>query len=194
MIERNEMMFGCDPKAMMVELAPHIELNGLGMVLTSMLSDVQEMLELRRGEEARKALNRIKYIMGEKLPRVYAAPADVSVREELGQLHALLAQTTAGTWHALPGRSRVISGKLFDGRGFEGYDVIQGHGPKASEAKANAALSANLHNAAPALLAAASLVEEVLMEQEKLPLEQRNQGIVDKAHSTLLALKQSLSK
>jgi hypothetical protein len=159
-----------------------------------MLSDVQEMLEMRRGEAARKALNRIKYIIGEKVPRVHAAPADVSVRDELGKLHALLSQTTAGTWHALRGRSRVISGKLFDGGGFEGDDVIQGHGPKASEAKANAALSANLHNAAQALLAAASLVEEVLMEQDKLPLEQRNQGIVDKAHSTLLALKQSLSK
>jgi len=193
MTERNEMTFGCDPKAMMVELAPHIELNGLGMVLTSMLSDVQEMLELRRGEEARKALNRIKYIMGEKLPRVYAAPADVSVRDELGQLHALLAQTTTGKWHALPGRSRVISGKVMPD-GWEGFDVLQGHAPQAREAKANAALSANLHNAAPALLAAAALVEEVLMEQDKLPLEQRNQVIVDKAHSTLLALKQSLSK
>jgi hypothetical protein len=69
MSERNELVFGCDPTAMMVELEPHITSNGLGMVLTSMLSDVQEMLELRRGDEARKALNRIKYIIGQKLPR-----------------------------------------------------------------------------------------------------------------------------
>jgi hypothetical protein len=193
MSERNQLVFGCDPKAMMVELAPHIELNGLGTVLTSMLSDVQEMLELRRGEDARKALNRIKYIIGEKVPRVYAAPEDVSVREEVGQLRELHAQTTPGTWHALPGRSRVISGTVSPG-GFEGFDVLQGHGPQAREAKANAAFSARLHNAAPALLDAAVLVEEILVEQGNLPREQRNDGIVDKAQSTLYALKKTLSK
>jgi hypothetical protein len=80
MKEREELMFGCDPKAMMVELEQHIKRNGLGMVLTSMLSDVQEMLEMRRGEDARKALNRIKYIIGEKLPSV----RDVQDAEEAG--------------------------------------------------------------------------------------------------------------
>ncbi|KVP39701.1 hypothetical protein WJ87_05825 [Burkholderia ubonensis] len=192
MSDRNEQVYGCDPKAMMADLMQHIALQGLSMVLISMLSDIQEMVALGQAETARKALNRLKYVVSEKLPKTYVTPDDVSVHAEVGQLRELYAQTTKGTWHALPGRALVISGEVSNS-GYQGFDVLRGHAPQAREAKRNAEFSARMHNAAPALFDAAELIEHVLNSQDKLPREQRDVYIVDKVQATLSSLKQSLS-
>ncbi|KVP96812.1 hypothetical protein WJ97_13105 [Burkholderia ubonensis] len=190
--DRNEQVYGCEPTAVMADLEQHIAVQGLGMVLVSMMSDVQEMVSLGQTEQARKALNRLKYVVGEKLPKAYDTPDDVSVHAEVGQLRELHAQTTKGIWHALPGRALVISGEVSNS-GYQGFDVLRGHAPQAREAKRNAEFSARMHNAAPALFDAAELVQHVLTSQDKLPRDQRDGYIVDKAQSTLSSLKQSLS-
>lgn len=191
MSSKNELVFGCDPDDMMAELAEHITAQGLSMVLLSMLSDVQEMVAGGNGENARQALNRVKYVIGQQMPRRADLPADVAIHGELGLLRALHANTTPGIWHVLPGRSLVISGTLYPS-GYQGFDVLRGHAPKAPQARANAELSARLHNAAPALLDAAQLVEHVLSEQDKLPRAERDGYIVDRAHACLTTLKQSM--
>jgi len=192
MTNMTDQALGCDAKALMDDLADPIMRHGLGAVLTSLLSDVQEMLVRGNVNDAHQGIARVKYIIGAQLPKVYATPADVAVHSEVGQLRALYADTTQGPWHALPGRAVAIRGKLLPG-GWEGVDVLRGHAPHAREAKRNADFSARMHNAAPALLDAADLVEHVLNQQDNLPRDQRDAYIVDKAQATLSALKKSLT-
>lgn len=188
----HEQMFGCDPDAMVAELMAPIAENGLARVLNSLLSDAQELMGLGKVEDARQALNRVKYLVDAKLPRVRATPADVAVQDEVGELRKLHSQTTPGTWHALPGRSKAIAGTLVP-QGYTGIDVLRGSGRDAREGKRNTEFGAKLHNAAVPLLDAAELVQHVLNEQEKLPWGQRDVYIVDRAQATLSALKKSQS-
>jgi len=188
----HEKMFGCDPDAMMAELAVPITENGLARVLTSLLSDAQELLGMGKAADAIQAMNRVKYIIDAKLPRVRETPVDVAVQDEVGELRKLHAQTTPGSWHALPGRSKAIAGTIVP-HGYTGFDVLRGSGRDAREGKRNTEFSARLHNAALPLLDAAELVQHVLNEQEKLPRDQRDVYIVDRAQATLSSLKQSQS-
>jgi hypothetical protein len=192
MNKTHEQMFGCDPDAMMAELLAPIAENGLARVLTSLLSDAQELLGMGKADAARQAINRVKYIVDTKLPRVRATPVDVAVQDEVGELRKLHAETTPGVWHALPGRALAFSGTLSN-TGYSGFDVLRGMGRKAPEGKRNVQFCARMHNAAPALFDAAELVQHVLNEQEKLPRDQRDVYIVDRAQATLSALKQSQS-
>jgi hypothetical protein len=186
----DQAMFGCDRVAMMTELAKPIADHGLAMVLTSMLSDVQNMIACGRTESARQAINRVKHILGQQLPKVYATPADVAVDAEVSVLRNLHSETTKGQWHALPGRSRAICGTVVPG-GYTGVDVLRGSGRNAREGKRNTEFSARLHNAALPLLDSAELVQHVLTKQETLPRDQRDSYIVDRAQAALSALKQS---
>lgn len=192
MTENQEAMFGCDPEVMLSEVSASFSTFGMGMVLMSMLSDVQELLQAGMAEEARKGLNQLKYIIGAKLPKMHVSPTDVSVEAEVAQLRDLLAKTTKGTWHCLPGRALVIRGEVST-HGYSGHDVLRGHGPSAAEAKANALLGAKLYNAADAFFDAAELVQHVLNEQDKLPRDQRDPFIVDRAQATLSKLKAALA-
>lgn len=63
----HEKMFGCDPGAFLAELEGPLQRQGLRMVLMSMLSDVQEMVERGMAEEARQALNRVKLVIDRKV-------------------------------------------------------------------------------------------------------------------------------
>jgi hypothetical protein len=190
MNERQAAIFGCDPDAMMAELTVPITEYGLAHVLQSLLSDAQEMMVAGQPESARKAINRVKHIVAAKLPRVRDTPADVAVQDEVSELRQLYAQTTPGVWHALPGRALAISGTVLPG-GYSGFDVLRGMGAKAAEGKRNVQLCARMHNATPALLDAAELVQHVLTVQEKLPMDKREVYIVDRAQATLSALKKS---
>ena len=192
MNERQEAMFGCDPEAMMVELAVPMTEYGLSHVLMSMLSDAQEMVAAGHVESARKALNRVKHIVMQKLPRVRVTPVDVAVQDEVSALRQLHSRTTPGVWHVLPGRSLAISGTVLPG-GYSGVDVLRGHGHKAADSKCNVQLAVRMHNATPALLEAAELVQHVLTEQEKLPMDQRDPYIVDRAQAALSKFKKSQS-
>lgn len=192
MTEQDSRIYGCDPNGIMQQLVKPIADRGLGKVLASMLSDTQEMIACGQAELARKALNRVKYIIDQQMPSMTAAPSDFAVLAQIGRMRTLHSLTTAGTWHALPGRSRAISGKV-SADGFEGIDVLRGQGRLPQEGKRNVEFSACMHNAAPAFLDAVELVELVLTEQRKLPKEQRNGYIVNKAEVTLATLVQNLS-
>lgn len=187
---QHEQMFGCDPAEMMAELTQPLAEYGLTMILTSMLSDAQEMLASGKPDAARNAINRVKFILNEKLPKTYVTPTDVDVHFEVGTLRNLHADTTPGTWHALKGRSRVISGTVSPG-GYTGFDVLHCSGRDIREGKRNAAFSAKLHNAAGPLLDAAELVQHVLTKQATLPRDERDAYITERAAATLAALKQS---
>jgi hypothetical protein len=43
--------------------------DGIAMLLTSMLSDVQELILLEHADDARRTINRVKYILNEYLAR-----------------------------------------------------------------------------------------------------------------------------
>lgn len=190
MTQQHEQMFGCDPAEMMAELTQPLADYGLTMILTSMLSDAQEMLASGKPDAARNAINRVKYILNEKLPKTYVTPIDVDVHFEVGTLRNLHADTTPGMWRALKGRSLVICGTV-SSSGYTGYDVLRSSGRNALEGKRNAAFSARLHNAAGPLLDAAELVQHVLAKQATLPRDERDAYITERAAVTLAALKQS---
>lgn len=190
--EKLERMFGCDPKAFLEDLRAPIARVGLTMVLMSLMSDVQEMVAANRSEDARQALNRLKYLVSETMPSTSGAPADVSVSAELADLRALHSTTTDGAWQILPGRALAISGTVSN-TGYQGFDVLRGHGRNAKEAKSNAAFSAKMHRAAIPLLEAAALVEHVLVQQSKLPPDSRDAYTVATSHEVLTNLKQSLA-
>ncbi len=190
--ERNQALYGCDPVIMQQQLAEPLAQQGLSLVLMSMLSDAQEMVAGGWKEEARRHLNRVKLLISTKLPVRHTTPADVSVDVELAHLRELLLRTSGGKWHCLPGRALAISGKV-SAHGYQGFDVLRGHGNTAKEAKANAELGAKLRNAAEALLDAAELAQHVLNQQDKLPRNQRDPCIVDQAQATLAKLKAALA-
>ena len=187
---KHESMYGCDPDAMLAQLAEPLADRGLARVLNSLLSDAQELLGLGKADAARKLMNCVKFVIDKQLPNVRATPADVAVQDEVAHLRALQTETTPGTWHALDGRSLVICGTVMQG-GYSGFDVLRSSGRNAREGKRNAEFSAKLHNAAGPLFDAAELVQHVLTEQEKLPLEERDPYITERAAATLAALKQS---
>ena len=64
-LNRSQQMFGCDIEEFMesVTSSPIFELTGPGMVIASILSDVQEMIEHNMKEEARQHLNIAKHII-----------------------------------------------------------------------------------------------------------------------------------
>ena len=192
MNENQEAMFGCDPDVMLKEVSASFSTFGMGMTLMSMLSDVQELLQMGMADEARKGLNQVKYIIGKTLPKMHVSPTDISIESEVATLRTMLSKTTKGTWHCLPGRALVIRGEVSP-HGYSGHDVLRGHGPSAAEAKANAVLGAKLYNAAEALFDAAELVQHVLNEQDKLPRDQRDPFIIDRAQATLSKLKAALA-
>lgn len=66
--EFNLRCYGCHPDEVLGALAGPIEEDGLGSVLMSLLSDVQEMIAHGALEDARKALNRAKLVIHQKLP------------------------------------------------------------------------------------------------------------------------------
>ena len=165
---------------------------GIGRTLNNRLSSLEDLLATGNSEEALECLQQLKCLIETKLPKMHGTPADISVETEVTMLRAMRAKTTTGTWHCLPGRSLVISGEL-SAEGYSGHDVLRGHGPLAAEAKANAALSAKLFNASNAFFDAAELVQHVLNEQDKLPRDQRDPFIVDRAQATLSKLKASLA-
>ena len=65
--QRNIKMFGCDPKEMLEFLnqTPTYTTMGKDKLVMSMLSDVQELIGMGQSEEARLAINRIKYVIME---------------------------------------------------------------------------------------------------------------------------------
>ena len=64
-LKQSQQMFGCDIEKFMesVTSSPIFELTGPGMVIASILSDVQEMIEHNMKEEARQHLNIAKHII-----------------------------------------------------------------------------------------------------------------------------------
>jgi hypothetical protein len=65
--DSHKSMFGCSKELVEAEFA-HLEgfSSSTGMVIMSCLSDVQEMLERGLKEEARQALNRVKFYITTK--------------------------------------------------------------------------------------------------------------------------------
>lgn len=191
-MSRSEQMFGCEIEAFMADLEGPLARNGLGMVLVSLLSDVQEMMAAGYSDAARQAINRVKYVMSQSLPMHSHARAPASVTETLEPLRQQYAGTTQGAWHVLPGRALVICGEVSNA-GYSGFDVLRGHAPAAKEAKQNAAFSATMHNLAPAVFKAIELAALVQQEQEKLSADQRNTRLSAKADQVLAKVTQVLA-
>lgn len=63
--KRSYQMFGCDIEEFMksVKDSPLFEITGPGMVIASILSDTQEMIERGMNEQARQHLNIAKHII-----------------------------------------------------------------------------------------------------------------------------------
>ena len=68
MSEKEQKMFGCAAKDVLAAVEKHIATDGLPMVLLSLLSDVQEMVNRGQVEQARQAINRVKYLIDKKVP------------------------------------------------------------------------------------------------------------------------------
>lgn len=190
-MSKHEQMFGCDPDAFLGDLEGPISRSGLGMVLMSLLSDVQEQMAVSDIEGARKAINRVKYLVHASLPMHPGVVAPLPVTEALNRLRQLHAETTPGTWHKLPGRALVISGEVSDA-GYQGFDVLRGHAPDARSAKRNAEFSATMHNLAPAVFEAIELAVDVGKTQETLPADQRDVSLHARAEKVLAAVSQAL--
>jgi len=65
-MKNNTIMFGVDDVDAWLNSvieSPTYRIRGYELTLTSLLSDVQEQLSLDRCEEARQAINRIKYLV-----------------------------------------------------------------------------------------------------------------------------------
>lgn len=65
-------MYGCDPEKFKqsAEESMTFKWNGAPMVLISMLSDVQEMVERDLKEDARQHINLVKYLISEWVERL----------------------------------------------------------------------------------------------------------------------------
>ena len=63
--QRNLKVYGCDPTEMMSFLKETMAYKdgGKELVIVSMLSDIQEQIALGQKEEARMAINRVKYLI-----------------------------------------------------------------------------------------------------------------------------------
>ena len=63
--QRNLKVYGCDPAEMMAFLKETMAYKdgGKDLVIVSMLSDIQEQIALGQKEEARMAINRVKYLI-----------------------------------------------------------------------------------------------------------------------------------
>lgn len=71
MADKRELkMFGCEiePFVKSCEDSIAFKFSGMGMVIISMLSDVQEMIERDMKEDARQTINRVKYLVDKQLP------------------------------------------------------------------------------------------------------------------------------
>lgn len=67
--ERQKIMFGCteDELALAILENPTFKRNGASFLAFSMLSDIQEMISSSGNEQARQAINRVKFIIDEYL-------------------------------------------------------------------------------------------------------------------------------
>jgi len=191
-MSRSEQMFGCEIEAFMADLEGPLARNGLGMVLVSLLSDVQEMMAAGYVDDARRALNRVKYVMSQSLPMQADPHALTSTIEGLSQLRQLHADTTPGAWYVLPGRALVVCGEVSNS-GYSGFDVLRGYAPSAKEAKKNAEFSATMHNLAPAVFEAIELAAAVQQDQDKRAADQRNAQLSAKADQVMAKVRQVLA-
>ena len=69
MREFERQCYGMTEEAMRTEYMEGLtaRLSGLEMVVMGILSDAQELLAMDRGEDARKEINRAKFILGEMM-------------------------------------------------------------------------------------------------------------------------------
>jgi hypothetical protein len=68
--EADVKMFGCEiePFVDSVEKSLAFKFSGPGMVIISLLSDVQELISMGRKEDARQTINRAKFLVDRFLP------------------------------------------------------------------------------------------------------------------------------